>query len=232
MVDPGQQQLVLPVQLSDDATLENFLAMPRIQPLVNALRQQLSAAGEAIIYLYGPAGCGKSHLLQASCHQAGAGALYLPLAELRDRRPEHVLEGIEVLDLLCLDDVHRVLGDAAWETALFDLCNRARQRNARLLVAGDAAPRALAVGLADLRSRLGWGLVFHLAQGDDETKSAILRFRATRRGMSLPPEVASYIVSRAPRDLQQLLGVLDELDKASLVERRALSIPFVKQVLG
>jgi DnaA family protein len=222
----------LAVQLRDDATLENFLALPAVLPLVNALQAQMQTGGEAIIYLYGPPGTGKSHLLQASCHVAQAQTLYLPLAQLREYPPADVLQGVERVDRLCLDDVHAVLGDADWELALFNLYNSARQRGCRLVVAGDAAPRALAVNLADLRSRLSWGIVYQLVEGDDEDKSAILQFRAQRRGLSLSPAVASYIVGRAPRAMEQLLAVLDQLDAASLAQQRALSIPFVKQALG
>ncbi len=232
---PGEarpHQLPLEVQLRDDATLDNFLAVPAVQPLIAALAQQMTPAGEAMIFLYGPPGAGKSHLLQASCHAAGAGALYLPLAELRHYTADEVLQGMEALDLVCLDDVHAVLGDASWELALFNLYNRAREQNCRLLVAGNAAPRALTVDLPDLRSRLSWGIVYQLAQADDEVKAAILQFRASRRGLLLSAEVASYIVNRAPRAMEQLLVLLDTLDKTSLAEQRALSIPFVKRTLG
>ena len=227
-----QQQLALAVHLRDDATLDNFLALPRVRPLVRALQTQLEPAGEAIIYLYGPPGTGKSHLLQASCHVAAAETVYLPLADLRAYPATDVLQGVERLARVCIDDIHTVLGDSGWELALFNLYNSARQHGCRLVVAGDAPPRALAVQLADLRSRLSGGIVFQLAQGNDEDKADILQFRAERRGLSLSPGVASYIVSRAPRAMEQLLRVLDQLDQASLAQQRALSIPFVKQALG
>jgi DnaA family protein len=226
------RQLPLAVELRDDATLDNFLAAPAVQPLIAALLRQAEPDGEAMIFLHGAAGSGKSHLLQASCHLAGAGALYLPLAELGQYAPEEVLQGVAALDLVCVDDVHSVLGNAEWELALFNLYNRAGQQNCRLLLAGNAAPRALAVDLADLRSRLSWGIVYQLAAADDEAKVAILRFRAAQRGLSLSDETASYIVTRAPRAMDQLLGLLAVLDHASLAEQRALSIPFVKQALG
>ena len=228
----GPHQLALPVRLRDESTFENFLPMPSTQPLLSALRGQTEADGEPIIYCYGSAGAGKSHLLKASCHQAGSGALYLPLGELADYRPEDVVQDIETLNLVCLDDVDRVLGQAEWELALFNLCNRTREQGCRLLVAGNAAPRALAVDLADLRSRLSWGIVYQLPEPADVEKIAILQFRAARRGLSLSREVCTFIVSRAVRDMNALLALLETLDNASLVEQRALSIPFVKGVLG
>jgi DnaA family protein len=220
------------VQLRDEATFDNFLPSPGSRALIAALRTQAGGSGEPIIYLYGPTGVGKSHLLQASCHLVGAGSVYLPLGEVADCAPEEVLQGIETLKLVCLDDVDRVLGRADWELALFNLVNRARQSGCSLLVAGSAAPRVLAVDLADLRSRLGWGIVYQLAAAGDEEKLAILQFRAARRGLVLADEVCAYVVARASRDMDALLGVLDLLDRASLVEQRALSIPFVKSVLG
>jgi DnaA family protein len=228
----NQRQLPLPVQLRDEATFDNFLPSPASRAVIAALRTQAGGSGEPMIYLYGPTGVGKSHLLQASCHLVGTGAVYLPLGEVADCAPEEVLQGIETLKLVCLDDVDRVLGRADWELALFNLVNRARQSGCSLLVAGSAAPRVLAVDLADLRSRLGWGIVYQLAAAGDDQKLAILQFRAARRGLVLTDEVCAYVVARASRDMDTLLGVLDLLDRASLVEQRALSIPFVKSVLG
>lgn len=229
---PGHRQLSLAVRLRDDATLDNYLALPRVAPLVRDLQCQLQPGGEAVIYIYGPAGSGKSHLLQASCHATGAETVYLPLAQLREYPATEVLQGVDRLDRVCIDDIHAVLGDPDWELALFHLYNSARQHGCHLVVAGDAAPRALAVELPDLRSRLSWGIVYQLAEGNDDDKAAILQFRAMRRGFSLSPVVASYIVSRAPRAMDQLLQVLDQLDQASLAQQRVLSIPFVKQALG
>lgn len=225
-------QLPLEVRLRDDATLDNFLALPSMEPLIEALQAQLGPQGEAIIYVYGPAGAGKSHLLQAVAQVATVQTLYLPLGDVRQYSPAEVLQGVEYADRVCLDDIQSVLGDAEWELALFNFYNLARQQGCKLVVAADAAPRALAVGLEDLRSRLSWGIVYQLAQGNDEEKATILSFRAERRGLSLSPAVANFIVSRAPRAMQQLLDVLEQLDEASLAQQRVLSIPFVKQTLG
>ncbi|MDZ7782607.1 MAG: DnaA regulatory inactivator Hda [Halioglobus sp.] len=230
--DPPRRQLPLEIRLSDAATFDNFLARDGLEPVLNALRAQLGPAGEPGIYLCGPAGAGKSHLLQACCHSAGADALYLPLAQLREYAPREVLRDLARLRLVCLDDLHAVAGDDAWETALFNLWNEARERGCRLAVSAHSAPRALPLHLADLRSRLSWGVVFQLNRLDDLEKMEVLRFRAQRRGLKLSPEVARYIVHRAPRDPAKLLGLLDQLDTASMVEKRSLSIPFVRRALG
>lgn len=228
----GGRQLALNVQLRDDATLDNFYVTEPLSPVLPSLQRQREEGGEPVLYLYGSHGSGKSHLLQASCHLAREGALYLPLGELLDYAPEAVLADMETLSLVCLDDLQAVAGSEAWEQALFHFFNRARAAGCRLLLAAEDSPRNLPIQLADLRSRLGWGIVYHLPGYDDGQKAEVLAFRAARRGLALPPEVARYIVSRAPRGLAELLEVLDMLDSRSLAEQRALTVPFVKRVLG
>lgn len=225
-------QLALAVQLRDEATLDNYLPTDAVAPLIPLLEGQAEPDGESVIFLHGPADAGKSHLLQACCHRAAGPSLYLPLAELGDYRPEAVLAEMESMAVVCLDDIDAIEGDADWELALFHFFNRARAAGCRLLLSAKTSPRGLGIQLADLRSRLGWGLVYHLPGYDDAQKVALLEFRAARRGLQMPAEVARYIISRAPRGLGELLQLLDHLDRLSLAEQRALTVPFVKFALG
>ena len=226
-------QLPLSVGLRDEATLDNFHFLPAHGPLSPLLVKQQQPEGEHSIYLHGPSGSGRSHLLQAACHQLPAGdALYLPLEQLGEMPAADVLFGIEQLALVCLDNLDSVAGDDAWEQALFHLCNRARESGCSLLFSATEAPRNLQLQLADLQSRLSWGVVLQLPEPADEDKIQILRFRANRRGLQLSTEVAAYVLARAPRRLADLMRILDCLDRESLVHQRQLSIPFVKQCMG
>jgi len=228
---PARRQLALGVQLRDDATFGNFLVPAKAGAAFRAVQALGGTSGSALLYLHGAGESGKTHLLQAACHAAAA-AIYLPLAQLRDADPAAVVEGAQSLQLVCLDDLQAVAGDRAWETALFNLCNLAREAGCNLLLAADAPVRRLPLLLEDLRSRLAWGTVFHLPRPDDERRVAVLRLRASRRGLSLSESTAQYMVARAPRDLGHLLGLLDDLDSHSLAEKRALTVPFVKRALG
>lgn len=227
---PGQ--IPLPVHLRDEATLANYLPGEGAEPLLGALREQLRPQGEPLIFLHGAQGTGKSHLLQAGCHLANNAAIYLPLRELAAYAPEEVLAGAEAMQLICLDDLDAVLGNQGWELALFNLYNLSRESGCRMLLSASASPRELLVDLADLRSRLSWGVVYHLTVPDDERRCDILQFRARRRGLELNREVANFLVNRVPRSMDKLLLCLEQLDRASLTHKRALSIPFVKQTLG
>jgi DnaA family protein len=115
---------------------------------------------------------------------------------------------------------------------LFHLINRARDHGCRLLFSAASAPRQLGVQLADLESRLSWGVVFALPDYSDLEKTRILQFRAARRGMQLGDDSANYILARAARSLADLIALLEQLDRASMVAQRQLSIPFIRQTLG
>lgn len=242
MVDSTQsgrspRQLSLGIQLDDDATFENFFIAPdrANAQVIEVLTRQLSAAGEQTVFLWGGVGVGISHLLQAACHHAevqGGSAQYLPLAELQAAEPAALLEGLESLDLVCLDDLQEVLGRADWERALFHFFNLMRDSGRRVLMGARNSPRQLPVALADLQSRLNWGLVYQVQPLDDDSKCAALQARASDLGLELSPEVARFILSRSARDSQKLFAALRLLDRVSLEEQRRLTIPFVKRVLG
>ncbi len=229
-------QLPLSVQLRDDATFANYFSGQNAT-LVNILdmdRQVPGIESEQFIYLYGSPGVGCSHLLQAACHQVDSQdhrSIYLPMKELV-QYPPHMLEGMERLQLVCLDDVGAVAGIPEWEEALFDLFNRLRDSRTRFLVAADNPPKALNLQLPDLESRLGWGMVFQVQPLDDKDKVAALQLRANLRGLDMSEEVARFIIYRSTRDMGYLFRILQKLDSASLRAKRKLTIPFVKEVMS
>ncbi|MGQ9425963.1 DnaA regulatory inactivator Hda [Gilvimarinus sp. F26214L] len=235
-MEPRPRQLSLSVSLHDEATFANFYLPPESpnRQAVAALERQFGG-GERFIYLWGAPGAGLTHLLQAACHKAageGRSAQYLPLRELAGFAPEALFEGLETQDLICLDSLEAVAGLPHWEEALFGLFNRVHDAGKHMVFSAGSSPQSLPLQLEDLRSRLSWGVVFHLEVLDDEEKQRALQARARRRGMEMSREVAQFILSRSPRDMNELFYLLNRLDEQSLQEQRKLTIPFVKQVLG
>lgn len=223
-------QLPLGLRLGDHARLRNFFAGPNAE-LLAGLRALPEGRGERLLYLSGAPGTGKSHLLQAVCAAArerGRTAWYLPLDP---GLAPALLEGLERQELVCLDDLQRVAGHAAWEEALFHLYNRVRERGGALVVAGQGRPEELGLGLPDLVSRLCWGLLYRLQELNDAERLAALQLRAAHRGLDLPDDSGDYLLRRCPRDLPALCELLDRLDTASLAAQRRLTIPFVRSVL-
>jgi DnaA family protein len=176
---------------------------------------------------------GKSHLLHASSSyaaQLGKTSVSLSCAELK-KLPVEVLDGLEQIDLICLDDIHLIAGDMCWQQAIFDLYNRVLEQNNYLIISGDESAQQLGISLPDLVSRLSWGLTEQLKQLDDEEKIIAIQYRATQRGLFLSDEVVKFLLNRLSRDMGSLIKSLDVLDKASIQEQRKITIPFIKEVL-
>lgn len=225
-------QLPLGLALRDSARFNSFYPGENLEA-VHELQLSATGRGEALIYVVGAGGMGKTHLLQAACYEAaqsGRTTGYLPLQELPGFAVT-VFDDLEQLDLICLDEVAAVAGHEDWERGLFDLFNRVRQSGSTLLIAAGKRPDQAGFLLPDLVSRLGWGVTYLLKPLAEHDVIAALRCRAQARGLQLPEETAQYLLRRFPRDLPTLFALLDTLDTASLIEQRRLTVPFVRSVL-
>ena len=228
-------QLSLPLSLRDDATLANFVATDDGRRQLVAFARAEVMVDAPVIFLWGGAGVGKSHLVQGFCHhyaEHGGAAQYLPLTELADVDGASLLDGLEDCSLVCADDLQQVAGNAGWERALFNLFNRLAASGHLLMVTADCPPSRLPLALPDLVSRLASGLTFHLTPYDDGDKQAILQHRAAGVGIELTDEVANYLLTRGSRDLDDLMAALKRLDVASLAAQRRVTIPFIKTLFG
>jgi DnaA family protein len=228
----SSKQLALPVRLRDDETFESFHARGNDE-IVSRLEELAAGAMGGSVWLWGGHGCGKSHLLQACCHRAQAlrrRTIYLPLAELR--LVPDAFEGLGFHELVCIDDIRRVAGSVDLERAFVPLFNELTARGAGLVMAASTAPGEVTFGLDDVASRAASATVYRIASMDDAARVEILRRRASLRGLTLGDDVAEFILARASRDMRALMSTLDRLDVAALHEKRRLTIPFVKQVLG
>lgn len=211
-----------------DASFANFFVSDANASLMHALREWLKH-GSGAFYLYGTANSGRSHLLQAVCRDTGA--LYLPLAELREQNPAQVLEALESAQSLCLDDINAVTDDAIWCEQLFHLFNRCMQNGTKWLIGADCASAQLSCALPDLQSRLRTGGDFRLQVLSDDERTQALRLRARERGIDLSDEVIAYILARQSRAFPALLALLEQLDKQSLIEKKRITIPFVRRIV-
>ena len=213
-------QLLLDIGPVWTPTLDNFVPGRNVE-LLSALRHALAGdARERSFYLWGDSGSGKSHLLEAAMRQARANGLVATYA--RAAVPD-AAAAVAVDEVEALDD--------AGQVALFELYNRQRESGGILLVSGNAAPAHLEVR-DDLRTRLGWGLVYQVHPLNDAEKAQALEQHAQARGFELPREVVQYLLRHGRRDLPSLLAVLDALDAHCLRLKRSPSVPLLKEILN
>jgi DnaA-homolog protein len=220
------KQIPLPIGAHGGApeqSFGNFLPGTNGPAIAHLASLPLAAAP---VYLWGAAGTGKTHLLNAfvaslSSHGARAGSFGAahPLPWTHDADWAAVV----------IDDCDAL--DADQQQAAFALFVEASTHGTAIVAAGRLPPVDLPLR-EDLRSRFGWGHVFALQPlSEAETRSA-LRREADRRGVFLSDEVMGYLLTRFARDLKHLMRLLDRLDEFSLANKRAVTVPLLKQMLA
>ncbi len=223
----------IPLQLMPrrDCRFDDYVAGPN-EAVVRALKQVVDEPGSHV-FLSGRRGSGKTHLLNALCHETrerGGRAFYLALGTL-PKDAIASLQGLEKLELVCVDDLHAIAGDAAWEEALFHCFNRIRESNGRLVIGSRERLSALNLGLPDLASRLAWGLRLQLVPLEDQDKLAVIKLHSDALGISLPAEVQQYLLKRHERSMVALIRAVENLQRAALISKRRITVPFAREVL-
>lgn len=186
----------------------------------------------APVYLWGPTGCGKTHLLKAlaqSCQVAGRCAGWWDGASPDWAAQVSVVDFDPAWSILIFDDVDRL--DAHAQQAVFALLVEAQSRGVTWAASGRVPPIDLPLR-DDLRTRIGWGHIFCLEPLDDADTLGVLRQEADRRGIFLSDEVMDYLLSRMERDLGFLMRLLDRLDDFALSHHRAVTVPLLRQMMS
>ncbi len=230
MSDKHEDQLPLAVGLEDEATFENFVTSRENLQLLTWLQDPERL--DSPVLIQGPPASGRTHVLQACCHQAGGrGAFFLPLRHKDRLRPE-ILEGLGGLSMICIDDLQFAAGDVDWELALVHLIDTVNPTASHLVLSASAKAADLPWELPDLGSRLQQALFFRLHLLSDEGNMEAFELRARNRGLDLAAGVTEFIGARAERRLDALMAILKRLDESSMQRQHRITIPLVKEILG
>ena len=179
----------------------------------------------APVYLWGPAGSGKTHLLRALASDCQGAGLVVARFDAADGMPwtlppDAALAVIDRCEAL----------DAPAQHAAFALFVAAATQGLQLVAAGRLPPVDLPLR-DDLRTRLAWGHVFALEPLSETETRAVLRREADQRGILLSDEVMDYVLARFERDLSHLMRLLDRLDHYALARARPVTVPLLRQML-
>lgn len=219
------KQLALELASSPAPTLDNFVVGENAE-VVAAMRALTRGDGdERFVYLWGGTGSGRTHLLRAVLREwRAAGRIVQHYAT--DELP--VAGAVAATAAVGVDDVQQLPPPAQME--LFNIYNLLRESSGLMLVTGDVPPARLPLR-ADLLTRLAWGLVYEVrALSEDDRRAAVHRYAAAR-GFELPHEVTEYLLARAPRDMTSLRAMIDTLDRLSLEQKRAITVPLARELL-
>jgi DnaA-homolog protein len=217
------RQLLLDLITEKPQTLANFEAgkNAELYQLLCRLAENPDDSRERYVYLWGRAGAGKTHLLRS-------------LAVLPDARYIDATSAAEAcrydpaIRIYLLDDCEQLSPQA--QIAAFNLFNEVREHDA-LMITGGAVPPAVLPVREDLRTRMGWGLIYQVHELSDEEKIAALSQAAATRGLAVSPGVLPYLITHFERDMRSLSAMLDALDRYSLETQRPITLPLLRDLL-
>ena len=221
------KQLPLDIGLALEPSFESF-RNPGNEAALQALQTLLEgphAQGHPPVYLWGPTGCGKTHLLRATAVQAGERGLRCAWFDA-SLPPSWQLE--QEPDLLLLDQAEA--WNPAQQQAAFSAFVRTITLGGTVAAAGRWPPVDLPLR-EDIRTRLGWGLIVCVQPLGESEARQVLQADALRRGLKLGDEALDYLLRRLQRDLKSLTAVLDRLDRYALAHQRPLTVPLIRQML-
>jgi DnaA family protein len=244
---PLPKQFALDISHTPKASLENYLPgndralIASLQTLCDswkkgATKESNNPLNHRWMYWWGPEGSGRTHLLQAMSNAAVLAGLQSysltptePISWVRLEEQISALAQNEQASVIVVDDVDRL--DDRLVGALFRILNAVQaSKNIHIFMAGNAAPANLALR-EDLRTRLGWGLIFQTQLLEDDEKIQALEQAAKDRGLVLSPEVVPWLLNRFYRDMPNLMALIDALDAYSLETKRAVTLPLVRELL-
>lgn len=245
--NPLPRQFALDLSHSPKASLENYLPgkdlalISELRAICNAWQKSSedpvsNPLNHRWIYWWGPAGSGRTHLLEAMVNAAqDSGIEYFFLSPKEPATWVRLEEKMSSLarslnpSLITVDDVESL--DERLVGALFRILNGVQaSNNIYVLMAGNSAPANLALR-EDLRTRLGWGLVFQTQLLNDDEKIQALEQASKARGLVLSPDVLPWLLNRFYRDMPNLMALIDALDAYSLETKRAVTLPLVRELL-
>ncbi|MEE8500630.1 MAG: DnaA/Hda family protein [Kiloniellales bacterium] len=222
----GTAQLPLELALRPALGREDFLVAPSNEVAVAWIDRWPDWPGPALA-LYGPPGCGKTHLCQV--WRAASGAVEIDAGRLARAEPPELLGAARAC---VLDDAETLLGgEGANAERLLHLFNSVVERGGQLLLAARSAPARWPCALADLGSRLAAAPAVRLAAPDDALMEALLVKLFADRQLAVGAELVRYLLARMERSFAAARALVAALDRASLAERRALTVPLARRVL-
>jgi DnaA-homolog protein len=210
------RQLLLDFDRAPAPTFANFVTGANTE-LAHALEGAARGSfAERVMYVWGESGAGKTHVLKAFS-QAARGARFVAAGAASEA---------DFRGVFALDDVERL--SEPLQVALFNAFNE--RSFDFLLVSAGSSPRDVPIR-RDLSTRLATGLTYRVLALTDAEKGDALAAHAKARGFGIAPDVTSYLLTHARRDMGSLIGALDSLDRYSMETGRPITIPLLKAAL-
>lgn len=196
------------------------------------------------LFIYGPVGLGKTHLMQSIAHEIKKRhpefrVLYISsekftnqlISAIQNRSTPQFRNKYRSVDLLLIDDIHFLAEKEATQEEFFHTFNALYDAHKQIVVSSDRPPKDIP-GLEErLVSRFGWGLVTDIQPPDFETRVAILKKKMEKETVEVPDDVAYFIASKIRSNIRELEGALIRVVAFCTLTRQPLNVKIAQEVL-
>ena len=177
------------------------------------------------IYLWGPSAVGKTHILIATIKKfLNLNKEVIDLSFIDDNDTFD----LGSIDLFFLDDIDRA--DGKIQNNLFNIFNMSENENAAIFITGSLPPNQMSLR-PDLKTRISQCLVLNLKELEDEEKKDVLLKRSYFMGINLKLEIIDYLVKNYNRNMHELIKLIEKIDKESIIQKKRITIPFIKSFM-
>ena len=235
------------LNLNPKYTFESFVAGPRSQ-FVHAACLAVANPGQVSTYnplfIYGGAGLGKTHLINAIGNRMLSidptyQISYLSIEKfinefitaIQYEELSQFREKYRNVDLLLLDDIQFLSGKEQTQEEFFHTFNTLYENNKQIVITSDKPPKEIITLEERLRSRFEWGLIADIQPPEMETKVAILKKKAEENHVNLPDDVALFIATNIVSNVRELEGSLLKIRAYSEFSGHPITIEFSRDVL-
>jgi len=230
-------QLIFDFPIKPNYTFANFVTCRGNDVAINFARRVMEPdSGENLLFLHGPEGSGKTHLLAAISHaietKSGVNVPVFPVQSLTTAELERMSEEPRTLPLLLLDDLHLIRDDDRVRVAIWQLFNDFYSSGRKIVVTATAPPKELPHLDGHLVSRLLWGLVAKMDISDDDSRRMIMNKLAADRQIVLPSEVIDYLLLHVQRDIPALTTALERIKRLSFATQRKITLKLAREALA
>jgi chromosomal replication initiator protein len=196
------------------------------------------------LYIYGGAGLGKTHLMNAIGHSAlgkhhRLKILYVTTEKFMNELINHIQYGkilefrqkYRSIDLLLMDDIHYLSGRERTKEEFFHTFNHLYENQKQIVISSDCPPKEIPQLEERFSSRFEWGLIADLKPPDIETRIAILKKKAQVEGVVLPESVALFIADKVHSNIRELEGYLRRVIAYSSLKGEKVDLEIAKEAL-
>ena len=227
-------------------TFDNFIVGPENEMAHGASLAVAKEPGHYYnpLFIHGPTGLGKTHLMHAIAHSVYAANPQARIAYISSETfTNDFIQALQTgsvapfrrryreLDLLLIDDIHFLAGKESTQDEFFHTFNELHNNHKQVVLTSDRPASEIAKLQEPLLSRFQWAMVCSIQAPGLETRIAILRKKAAARGLDLQPEIAEFIASRIARNVRNLEGAVTRIVGLVGMTRKPLELAQVEKLL-